>query len=241
MCSVPAPACTGCQAVEAALVGSGTTVPLSPNKITFPQLLGVAGQAAHLSQFFEPNPSTPNPMGGQPTHLSTSGGVPPQKANTQVHPEVACGILVQPQQNGHGLQSSVSHVDPTRAAHCSCAGGHTVQALTVTHSHAQTRICARQAIRASQTSECFRGYGISECSKQLRTPLSPKVSSMLLGPRSNQESVTPRVESIRSKFGSLPNSDIICASSPGRRGRPSAGRPVHNNVGGQTIKPTALM
>ena len=169
MCSVPAPACTGCQGVEAALVGSGTTVPLSPNNITFPQLLGVAEQAAHLSQFFEPNTSTPNPMGGQPTHLSTSGGVPPQKANTQVHPEVACGILVQPQQNGHGLQSSGSHVDPTRAAHCSCAGGHTVQALTVTHSHPQTGICARQAIRASQTSECFRGYGISECSKQLRT------------------------------------------------------------------------
>ena len=49
----------------------------------------------HLSQFFlENQPSSPN---GWATHPpSTSGGFPPQKANTYVHPEVPTGVLVQP-------------------------------------------------------------------------------------------------------------------------------------------------
>ena len=38
--------------------------------------------------------STPNPKDGQPTHLFISGGFPPQKAHTDVHPEVLTGILV---------------------------------------------------------------------------------------------------------------------------------------------------
>ena len=36
----------------------------------------------------------PNPPGGQPTHLSTSGGFPPQTANTYVHPAVPTGMLM---------------------------------------------------------------------------------------------------------------------------------------------------
>ena len=44
----------------------------------------------------EPTFSTPNPMGGHPTHLSTSGGLHPQKATTDVHPGVPTGTLVQP-------------------------------------------------------------------------------------------------------------------------------------------------
>ena len=50
----------------------------------------------HLSQSFEPAPSTPNPMGGQPTHISMRGRFPPQKAKTYMRPEVPIGILVQP-------------------------------------------------------------------------------------------------------------------------------------------------
>ena len=39
---------------------------------------------------------TANPTGGQSTHPPTSGGFPPQKANTYVHPEVPTGVLTQP-------------------------------------------------------------------------------------------------------------------------------------------------
>ena len=46
--------------------------------------------------FNEPAPFTPHPMGGQPTHPSTSGGCPPQKANKYSHPEVPTGVLTQP-------------------------------------------------------------------------------------------------------------------------------------------------
>ena len=45
--------------------------------------------------FFEPTLFTPYPMGGHPTHLSTSGGFPPQKANMCVHQEAPTGILFQ--------------------------------------------------------------------------------------------------------------------------------------------------
>ena len=38
----------------------------------------------------------PNPTAGHPTHQSTSGGFPPQKANTYIHPEMPTGILLQP-------------------------------------------------------------------------------------------------------------------------------------------------
>ena len=41
-------------------------------------------------------PSTPNPMGGQPTRLSTRGGFPPQKVNKLEHSELPTGILTQP-------------------------------------------------------------------------------------------------------------------------------------------------
>ena len=48
----------------------------------------------HLLQFLIPPPPSPlTQMGGQPTHPSTSGGVPPQKANKYVHLEVPTGIL----------------------------------------------------------------------------------------------------------------------------------------------------
>ena len=72
----------------------GTTVPLSPSETNFPQLLGSAERAAHLSQFFESALCTTNPMGGRPGSLSTSGGFPPRKVNTSVHPEVPTGILI---------------------------------------------------------------------------------------------------------------------------------------------------
>ena len=71
----------------------GTPLPFSPGNNNSPRLLGVAERAPHLSQFFEPAPLTPDPTGGQPTPLSTSGGFPPQKAHTYVHAEVSTGTL----------------------------------------------------------------------------------------------------------------------------------------------------
>ena len=50
----------------------------------------LAQQAAQLSHFFGAHPPTPNPTGGQPTHLSLL------KAHTHVHPKVPTGILLQP-------------------------------------------------------------------------------------------------------------------------------------------------
>ena len=44
----------------------------------------------------ESTPFAPKPMDGHPTHLSTSGGFPPQKANMSVHPKMPAGILTQP-------------------------------------------------------------------------------------------------------------------------------------------------
>ena len=41
-------------------------------------------RAAHPSQCFGPAPFLPNPMGGQPTHRSTGGAVPPQKGDRYV-------------------------------------------------------------------------------------------------------------------------------------------------------------
>ena len=45
---------------------------------------------------FEPALFTPNPTGGQPTHPLTSGGFPPQKANTYEPLAVPTGILFEP-------------------------------------------------------------------------------------------------------------------------------------------------
>ena len=59
-------------------------MPLSTSKSNFPRLLWVAEWAPNLLQFFEPALFNPNPMGEQPTHPSTSGGTPPQKANMYV-------------------------------------------------------------------------------------------------------------------------------------------------------------
>ena len=50
----------------------------------------------HSRSFFEPTLTTPDPIDGHPTHLSTGGGFPPQNANTYVHLEVPTGMLVQP-------------------------------------------------------------------------------------------------------------------------------------------------
>ena len=70
----------------------------SSRTLNFPQLSGVAEQAAHLSQGFFNDLTlfTPDPLGGHPTHLSTSGGFPPQTAKMYVHLEVPSGILFQP-------------------------------------------------------------------------------------------------------------------------------------------------
>ena len=45
--------------------------------------------------FFETAPSTPNPVGGQPTPQSARGGLAPQQANVYVHLEVRIAMLVQ--------------------------------------------------------------------------------------------------------------------------------------------------
>ena len=74
-------------------MSSGTTVPLPSSKNPLsPE--GLAEWAAHLSQFFNPPSSLPNPMGPYPTHPSTRGGFPPQKANKYIHSKVPPGILV---------------------------------------------------------------------------------------------------------------------------------------------------
>ena len=61
-----------------------------------PQLLGFATKAPYLLLFFEPALVTYKPMGGQLTHLSTSGGFPPQEADPYRHPEKPTGIPFQP-------------------------------------------------------------------------------------------------------------------------------------------------
>ena len=85
---MPAPAWEGCQGAEAALVSIGTTVPPHTVKINFPP-------APH--SFSEPALLTPNPTGGQPTHLSTSGGFPCEKANARKnHPAYSFGLYGAP-------------------------------------------------------------------------------------------------------------------------------------------------
>ena len=83
------PAWEECQGVEAALASNGTTIPLSLRKIPFTQLLGVAKQATHLSQLFEPDLFTPNPVVGHPTPIH-EWRIPSSKGKN------AYGVLVQP-------------------------------------------------------------------------------------------------------------------------------------------------
>ena len=137
---------------EAALVSIGTTVPLSPSPNNFPRLLGVAEQTAHLLQFFEPALFTPNPNGGQPTHLSTSGGFPPQKANTYTHLEVPSGILTQP------LWHSPHILEDTSMAGCVLTGsapippgGERQEHFTCSHKQTSWEILAmRQATETTK-------------------------------------------------------------------------------------------
>ena len=49
-----------------------------------------------VMSLFDPSHFTPNPMGGQPTHLCMCRGFPLQKANKHVHPEKPIGIRTQP-------------------------------------------------------------------------------------------------------------------------------------------------
>ena len=83
----PAAAWEGRQGAEAALVGSGTTVPLSPSKIDFLRLLGVAKQAAHLSQFLlNPPSSPPQPNGWAPNPPIHEWRIPSSKGEHVLTP-----------------------------------------------------------------------------------------------------------------------------------------------------------
>ena len=74
------PAWVGRQGAEAALVSSGATVPHSPNN-----QFSSAGRLPTCRDFFEPTLFTPKPTGGHPTHISTSGGFPPQKKKANMY------------------------------------------------------------------------------------------------------------------------------------------------------------
>ena len=56
----------------------------------------VSGAGSPPLAIFEPAPFSPNPIGGQPTHLSTREGFLPQNVNKYMHPEVPTGIPTQP-------------------------------------------------------------------------------------------------------------------------------------------------
>ena len=79
---------------------------------------GGLGSRLPTSFFFWNPPPSPPTQWGNPTPPSSRGGVPPQKANTYVHPGVPTGILTQPLSHTHT---------------------HTPQCLvTTTHTHTHT-------------------------------------------------------------------------------------------------------
>ena len=81
---------------EAAL---GSPVPLSRCKNDFRRWSGVADQAAHVSQFFEPTLFIPNPLPQRVDNEPTSPRVEDsllEMPPVYIHPEVRNGVLFQP-------------------------------------------------------------------------------------------------------------------------------------------------